>query len=441
MENSPIENPDTSDAGTRLLSGTHQIVSNANRYFVVSATLGVFLLIVWAGFTQIDIVTRGSGNVEPSLQNQIVQHLEGGIIEEILVAEGQTVEAGDILMRIKDPFSEAEYVKASKELTSKRIELQRLNAEAQGLSKVTFENFLQRSAPEIVLDEEQLFEHRRDSLAEQMLILSDQYKRKKLEKLEKESRYSNTKQEYEIMAERVRNLERLHKAGAASKNEMLQNRSTLQQIQTKLTDLSHQIPQIQFELSEINRRQTDLNLSFRSDAETRRIETLRKIEQLQSSLSAMKDRNTRTDVRAPIKGKVHRLFQTTLGGVVRGGQNLVQLVPLDAPIAISMRLSPKDRGKVWINLPAVVKISAYDYSIYGGLNAKIIDISTDVLREDGEEPYFRVKLEASSDTFVDKHPIVAGMSAEVDIITGKRTILDYLLKPIQQVQSKALREG
>ncbi|MGL4406464.1 MAG: HlyD family efflux transporter periplasmic adaptor subunit, partial [Notoacmeibacter sp.] len=163
--------------------------------------------------------------------------------------------------------------------------------------------------------------------------------------------------------------------------------------------------------------------------------------QLNASILAMSDRNRRVDVRAPISGKVHRLFQATEGGVVTGGQNLVQLVPMDAPISVEIRLSPRDRGKVWKDMPAIVKLTAYDFSTYGGIGAKVTDISTDVLRENGVEPYFRVKLEADMSSFGEENAIIAGMSAEVDIITGQRTIMNYLLSPVRDVHQKALREG
>ncbi|MEO0328944.1 MAG: HlyD family type I secretion periplasmic adaptor subunit [Pseudomonadota bacterium] len=421
--------------------GTHRLVKWGHKVFLYSTSIGIAVALLWSALTEIDVVTRGSGEVEPALTNQLVQHLEGGIVEEILVSEGQIVRAGDVLMRVKDLFSKAEFGKAQQDLVSRQVELIRLDAESRNLSKVEFPETLQASAPGIVQDEEILFKSKRESLDEQALILRDQYQRKNLEKREKESRLQNIRREFDLVAERVGNMEKLRKSRAISKNELLKTKSQLQQIQTRLTDLEHQIPQIEFELSELNRRQNDLYLSFRSNADAEKIATLREVEQLQESLSAMTDRKRRRDVRAPIDGKVHRLFQTTLGGVVRGGQNLAQLIPLDVPISITVQLSPKDRGKVWKDLPGIVKLTAYDYSVYGGLRATVTDISSDVFQDDGGDPYYKVKLEAETTDFGDDKPIVAGMSAEVDIITGRRTILDYLLTPVHLISEKALREG
>ena len=314
-----------------------------------------------------------------------------------------------------------------------------MESETSGRAEITFPDDLLHNAPDVARDETGLFLRRRSTTEQKILIIKDQVRGKELEKQEKQSRLDNTRKEFDLMNERVMSLGKLAKAGAASRNELLRSKSDLQQIQTKLGDLEHQIPQIDVELSELQRRQDEVRLGFIADAEEEKVSTLNKIEQLDATLSAMTDRNRRTEVRAPIDGKVHRLFQTTVGGVVQGGQNLAQLVPTDAPISVEVQLSPKDRGRVWVDLPAVVKLSAYDYSQYGGIKARVTDISSDVLRNDHGDPFYRVKLKADSATFGD-NAIVAGMAAQVDIITGQRTILDYLLAPVRDIQQKALRE-
>ncbi|MFK7902814.1 MAG: HlyD family type I secretion periplasmic adaptor subunit [Nitratireductor sp.] len=413
----------------------------AHSIFVYTISIGLLASIFWSTQTELDVVTRGSGKVVPSLQNQFVQHFEGGIVSDIIAYEGKSVEVGDVLMRIENPFSQAEFTKASNQLWSKKAELVRLEAESANIETIVFPSEIQKAIPAIVENEALLFKRRRESHLEQVLILKDQHIRKKLEKEEKRSRLKNMQQEYALVNQRVESLKTLHKSGAASKNELLRNQTTLQQIQTKISDLQHQIPQAEAQLSENLRRQNEADLRFRSDAETDIVTTKRAIEQLSETVTAMRDRKVRTEVKAPISGKVHRLFQTTIGGVVRSGQNLMQLVPSDAPIAIEVRLSPKDRAKVWVDLPAIAKLSAYDYSSFGGIQARVTDISTDTLQDEKGEPYFRVKLEAKIDEAKKDMAIIAGMAAEVDILTGKRTIMNYLLKPVQDIKSKALRES
>lgn len=423
------------------IKATRGLVTKAHRWFLLTATAGLLSVGTWSYLTEIDVVTRGSGQIVPSLQNQFVQHLEGGIIDEILVREGQTVKAGDVLMRIKDSFSRAEFTKVSQELAMQKARLARLDAESQNMDELEFPEMSAPDADELLRDERLLFERRRANLNERILILKDQAVRKGLEKRETETRLTNTRREYALMAERVASLENLVNRGAASRNELLKNQSTLQQIKTKIGDMEFKIPQIDAELSELARRQTEARLAFTSQADEEKIETIKRVEQLETVMLAMTDRNRRTDVRAPIDGKVHRLFQRTIGGVVSGGQNLAQLVPTDAPISVEIRLSPKDRGKVWADLPAVVKLTAYDFTTFGGISAKVTDISSDVLREEGSEPYYRVKLQADTNSFGDDRPIVAGMAAEVDIITGQRTIMNYILSPVRDISEKALREG
>ncbi len=421
-------------------SAADRIASGAHRTFLVCCGIGLTAFLAWASLVHLDTVTRGSGRVIPSLKNQFVQHLEGGIVDEILVAEGERVAAGDVLMRVRDTFSQAEYFKSSLDLTGERIALARLEAESLGQEGVTFPADLTDKHPEQIANEVALFDVRQDNLNEQLLILVDQFDRKKLELSEKRARLDNMKLEYGLVSQRVDSLARLFKSGAVSKNELLRNQTTLQQIRTKISDLEHQIPQAVAELSETARRQTEARLRFRSEAENEKTQTLLRIEQLTKTIAAMSDRKERTEVRAPIAGTVHRLFQTTVGGVVRGGQNLVQLIPSDTPIEVEVRLSPRDRANVWVDLPGVVKISAYDFSIHGGLPARIIEISTDVLQDEGGAPYFRVRLEADVKAFGPERPVIAGMTADVDILTGKRTIMNYLLSPIHAMGEKALRE-
>ncbi|MEM9710553.1 MAG: HlyD family type I secretion periplasmic adaptor subunit [Pseudomonadota bacterium] len=423
----------------RIEESSRKIVSRSHLFFVllIGGALSGFGL--WSQGTQIDIVTRGSGQVVPKLQNQFVQHLEGGIVSEILVTEGQLVAAGDVLMRISDSFSEAEFLRTSQQLISARAELARLDAETASSSSVTFPDDLRLASPAAVEDQAVLFERRRLNIEQRILVLEDQLRRTELKKREMEAKLENTRREFELMNERVSNLGALAQSGATSRNELLRNQLDLQEIRSRLSDLAFQIPQVEVEINEARQRQAEIRLDFVATANAEKIETLKEIEQLETTLLALKDRESRTEVRAPIDGKIHRLFQTTVGGVVQGGQNLIQIVPTDATISIEIALSPKDRGRVWTGLPAVVKLTAYDFSIYGGIDGEVANISSDILRGETGEPYYKVTLEADTAAFAGRE-IVPGMAADVDIITGQRSVIDYILSPIRDIQENALRE-
>ncbi len=434
--------PKGQDADVLIKSRTRLIASHAQRVFVLAAFAALCIFVIWARQTQLDVVTRGSGQVVPTLQNQFVQHLEGGIINEILVSEGQIVAAGDVLMRISDSFAEAEFERVNQQILTENAKLARLNAETEGVQNpedINFPEAVRLINPEIVRDEMILFQKRRNNLDQRILILSDQLRHKELEKKEKQSRLQNTQLEFDLVNERVENLAALAQAGATSRNDFLRARFDLQQIRTRMSDLAFQIPQMDVEISELERRQNELRTSFIAEANEEKIEALNRIELLQTTLNAMQDRASRTDVRAPIDGKIHRLFQTTIGGVVKGGQHLAQLVPVDATVSVEIRLAPKDRGRVWVDLPAVVKLTAYDYSIYGSIHGRVTDISSDIIKDEEGHPYYRVVLDADTTSFGDNE-IVAGMAAEVDIISGQRSISEYLLAPVLDIQEKALRE-
>jgi HlyD family type I secretion membrane fusion protein len=419
-----------------------RIARSAHGTFLYAVGGGLVAALLWAGLTELDKVTRGAGRVVPILQNQLVQHLEGGIIREILVREGEAVQRGQPLMRIENSFSQAELSQARLEIRAKRVKLARLEAERGGADQVTYADD-QRGDPglvEIMARETQLFRTRRDSQREQVGIIDDQIRQKELELSEFRSRWTNTRRERDLLAQRVESLRRLVRVGAVSQNELLDNERSLAQLDTRLSDLMHDMPRTEASISEMQRRRTDTTLRFRADAEKEISETVLAIAKLQETITAMTDRSTRSEVLAPIDGVVNRLHVTTVGGVVRGGEPLAQIVPADTRIAVEARLAPADRAEVWPGLPAVVKISAYEFSIFGGLHGRVVEVSPDALTDEQGRPYFRVRLEASAASFGPNRPVVPGMLADVDILSGRHTILDYVLKPVRRLRDNALRQ-
>ena len=294
--------------------------------------------------------------------------------------------------------------------------------------------------PQLITNEKRLFQKRQDRLNEQFLILKDQSVEKKLELDELKARLKNKVRERELVREQVKSLNRLVKIGAASTNKLLDKKTSLQRIRSAISDLRHQIPRIKNNVTQTGRKGLEARLRFKAEAEKERNEVQLKISKLIETLSAMKDRNSRFDVRAPISGIVNRLSVATIGGVVKPGQELAEIVPADKAISIEARLSPKDRAEVWPGLPAVIKISAYDYSIHGGLQGTVTEISPDALTDEQGQPYFRVRLEAAASDFGPQKPVTPGMLAEVDILTGNHSVMSYLLKPMNRISERALRQ-
>jgi HlyD family type I secretion membrane fusion protein len=224
-----------------------------------------------------------------------------------------------------------------------------------------------------------------------------------------------------------------------SSNDLLENERQLQQMEARISDLVHDIPRTEAALSELAGRRSEQVLKFRGDSDRDRVDTQVQIAKLEETVLAMKERSVRTEVVAPIAGVVNKLFVNTIGGVVKSGDPLIQLVPAGSSVAVEARLSPADRAQVWPGLPAVVKVSAYDFSVYGGLQGKVVDISPDALPDEKGQPYFRVRLEADGTAFGADKPVVPGMLADVNIISGKQTVLEALVRPVRRIQENALR--
>ena len=416
------------------------IARSAHGQLIRIIAIGLVGFLGWAAFTTLDKVTRGAGRVVPQTRNQIIQHLEGGIISEILVREGEKVVAGQPLIRVDNSFSRAELQQNRLELTAKTLQLRRLDAEARGQNEFRVPPDLAAQVPHIAAQELSLFKARQEGLRAQLFVVDDQYKQKDLELAEMRTRWTSTRRERDIVTPRVESLRRLVKMGAISQNELSENERSLQQIEAKLAGILHDIPRLEAAVSELGRRKTETELRFRAEAEKDQRETAVQIAKLDETIIAMRDRSNRSEVIAPVAGVVNKLFMDTIGGVVKSGEPLIQLVPQDASLVIEARVSPSDRANVWPGLRAIVKVSAYDYAIHGGLKGKVLDISPDALNDEKGEPYFRVRLEADAAGFGPGRPVIPGMVAQVDILSGEHSVLAYLLKPVQRLKNEALRQ-
>jgi membrane fusion protein, adhesin transport system len=416
------------------------IARKAHVMFVWAVAVGLSAFLIWSWLTVLDKVTRGGGRVIPQTNNRVVQHFEGGIVSEILVKEGQQVTEGMPLLRIDNSFSKAELSQSTLELKAKRLMIQRLEAESAGARTLTLDPFLRGEMADMAAKELDLFKARTQGLDAQLRVADDQARQKELEVSELKTRVSNLLRERELVVPRVNSLRRLSRQGAVSVNDLLDSERTLQQIDSKIGELGIEIPRAEVAIRELGSRRDQTIAQFKTEAEKERREVGVQAAKLEETTSAMQDRSRRSEVLAPIAGIVNKLHVSTIGGVVKSGEPLVQLVPLEDSLVVEARLSPQDRAEVWPGLPAVVKISAYDYSIHGGLKGRVLDISPDALADDKGEPYFRVRLAANASSFGPGKPVVPGMMAQVDILTGRHTVLDYLLKPMRQLQANALRQ-
>ena len=419
-------------------SGRPALEKHANMTRMLAIVFACF--VVWAALFSVDKVTRGAGRIVPSTQNQLVQHLEGGIVKQILVQEGQRVFKGQVLLRISNAYTGAAMENARTDVVAKRIMLARLDAEIAGAPTFNPPADLARQAPDIAASEVALFNSRRAQRMQQTGIIDEQARGRVAEVSSLRARLDNLRREERLALDQLAKLERAYAEEAISEREVLDKRAALLSLRTRIADVENQIPQSSAGVSEAGARRGEIWTrdmeAAKGQAAALRLELAKADEQY----TAVQDRVDREEIRAPIDGIINRLNVQTLGGVIRGGEPVAEIVPLAKEVTIEARIAPKDRGDIWPGLPAKVKISAYDSSVYGSLDAKVIDISPDAIQDPRGGMYYRVRLKATTTSFGPGKPVVPGMMGEVSIRSGNQTILNYILGPLIRIRDEAFRE-
>ena len=398
---------------------------------------GTIALLVWSATTRLSGITRASGVVVPLMQNQVVQHLEGGIVSKLHVKEGDHVEKGEVLLNIEASQARSDLQQTLTQLAAKRAALVRLDAELSDAKTITFPPDLTDET--ILANERELFYGHLRQHEEEGLVLDDKAKQQEIALAGLTKRLENQLKERDIVTERVQSIQRLKELGAASQNELLQALSSLQDIETKIDDLNHDIPQTKAALSEALREKSAAILKYKSAYSEEKAKTLVEISQLTDSAENLKDKTKRTEVRAPVTGVINKMMVSTVGGVIAPGENILEIVPDSDSIAIEAQLSPQDRAQIWPGTKAVVKVTAYDYSVYGGVQAEVVSISPDIQKEKEGEPFFKVRLKAPS-KLGENHPIIPGMMVNVDMTTKEYSVLEYLISPVIGAADVALRQ-
>ena len=412
-------------------------------HWLLAAIVLFFLAVVaWAALGTIDEVTRGEGKVITTSQTQYIQNLEGGIIAEILVREGETVQKGQVLFRIDPTRFASEFREGRQTSHSLRARIARLDAEAQ-LAPLQMPAELRKDAPGVVENETALHNARQRDLANKNALLREQLAQRQQELIEMRSRGDRLAEGLEFLVKEIAMTAPLVKQGVVSEVELLRLEREAVRVRAELEAARLAQPRIQSAIEEARRKIADTELAFRSAASTDLAEARAQLAKLSETLPALEDRLSRTEVRAPARGTVKVIPNKTPGGVVQPGSALAELVPLDDKLLVEARIRPSDIAFVSSGQRAVVKLAAYDYSIYGGLDGKVEYVSADSLQPQQGEPYFiaHVRTDASGVAFQGKVlPVIPGMTATVDVLTGHRTVLHYLLKPINKARERALRE-
>jgi membrane fusion protein, adhesin transport system len=408
-------------------------------YFWVGA---IFLFITWANFAYIDEIARGQGEIIPSGENQIVQNLEGGIVEQIMVKEGDTVKAGEILLRIDNQKSQSSL--SSSEIKSNALEAKvaRLRAEATNKQFIVSEE-LKKSIPLIVANEESLYTTNQENLNSRLDSLKEQLKQKQQELSEAKTQLSHLKSSYTMISKEVKMTKPMVDKGVRSKIDFLKLQREANDIESKYKTTEQSIPRLRAAIQEVKNKIEETSLTYRSDAKTKLNEAIAELRTIQANSTALEDEVTRTIVKAPINGIVKKLFVNTIGGVIKPGADILEIVPSDQTLLVNVRVKPADIAFIYYGQKAIVKFTAYDFSIYGGLEGKVVLISPDTQKDQKENVYYVVQIKTEKNYLgSEKQPlkIIPGMTVNVDIITGKKTVLDYILKPILKTKQYTFSE-
>lgn len=394
------------------------------------AIAALFILtFVWAATARLDKVTRGQGRVVPSNQLQEVQYLEGGIVQEILVAAGETVKAGQILVRLDPTRMSAEFAQGRDSYQLLSARMLRLEALANS-APLAFPKSLEQSAPRIVADERKLHGAR---LAEFHAALG--VVRSKLD--EAKSRLNNAQEAHALAQEEMRIIRPLVEKGIEPRIELVRARQ-----REVAAEGDAQAAMIAVDGAEEQALQTEK--AFLASVGDELAEAKAEMAAIAGDLPALEDKVARTEVRAPIEGVINRVLVSTIGGVVQPGETILEIVPSEDTLLVEAEIKPADIGFLRIGQLARVRITAFDSAVYGALDGRIEQISPDaIMNEETRERFYLIKVRTEFDAAKIRQAelkILAGMAAEVDILNGKRTVLSYLLNPITDVQSKALRE-
>lgn len=420
--------------------------SRVTTVFLLTCASLLMVFIGWAYFAEIDEVTRGEGQVIPSTKRQVIQSLEGGIVKEILTREGTNVSKGEVLLRIDDTGFSSDLGELQAKDLNLSIQIQRLRTEAENpdTKKIDFAKELRDRAPAAVSNEETLFDIRKSALTNQLSVLNERLQQRQQELAELQENKKRYQNGLAIAQKEFKLKEPLAKRGIVSKTDVLRLERELSDLRGQLASTEQALPRVEASIREAERLSDEQKLSFRQNAQTELNAKLAEHAVVQESLRAATDRVDRTDIRSSVAGIVNKLHTNTVGGVVRAGEPLVEITPIEDTLRVEVRVPPKDIAFVHPNQKALVKITAYDFTIYGGLDGQVEIISSDSIKdEETKESYYLVTVR-TNETILRKGkeslPIIPGMVAQVDIVTGKKSVLDYILKPIVKAKREALRE-
>lgn len=408
----------------------------------IMTAVAFFSFLVWAKFAILDEVTRGDGQVIPSSRIQVIQNLEGGIVSEMLVNTGEIVEKGQVLLRIDNSTAESTFEESQSRYNHLIGMIARLEAEIEG-KPLSFSEQLKEKAPDIVADQTEQFEINKQQKQAQIQVLQSQANQRSQEVKEMRSRLQQLENNLSILREEYNMTAPLVTSGAMSRVDLLRIQGQVTDLEGEISTIKYSIPRAQSAASEAVQKINEAKATMNAEASKELASARAEAESISKTLTAGEDKVSRTQVRSPVRGTVKEMMVNTVGGVIKPGEDIMEIVPLDDTLLVEARVKPTDIAFIRPDQKAVVKITAYDFSIYGGLEGKVEQISADTIQDEEGNSFYRVQVRTNETSLAHKGevlPIIPGMTATVEILTGHKSVLDYILKPILKAQQNALRE-
>lgn len=408
--------------------------------YIIAAV--VFAFIIWANVAEVDELTRGMGRVIPSRQIQVIQNLEGGIVDQILVKEGEHVKKGQVLVVIDDTGFGSSFEESKSRESELRAKLSRLRAEAEG-KPFTPDPEVMANFPALVKEEQRLYQINMDRRNSELDVLQQRLKQKQIELSDTRQKIQNLKTSKGLIDKEMKLTKPLFDKGLVSEVEFIQLQQKQIDNKNDLESAEKSIDSIMSKVDEAQKMIEEAKAKQRSQAQEELNKTLAEIKRLGNTQVAMEDRVNRAQVRSPVDGTVNQLLVNTIGGVVKPGMDILEIVPEDDALLVEAKIKPSDIAFIYPGLKAIVKLTAYDYAIYGGLEGTVVHISADTIVDEKQEHYYLVRIKTDKSYLGDENnrkDIMVGMTVIADIVTGKKTVMQYLMKPILRAKYNALRE-
>lgn len=401
--------------------------------------LSIFLFILWGAFTKLDELVKGEGKVVPSSHLQVLQSLDGGIVKQIMVREGEMVKSGQPLVQIDS----TRFVSSVRENQAQNVALaaraERLNALLENRA-FNIPKAPSKEVAEVYAQEHRYYETAKFEMQTQVSIARQQLSQRQQELGEIKAKREQAKQLLESSKYELSITKPLLKSGAVSEVDLLRLERDVSKNEGEIAQATAQISRIEASIQEASRKIEQVELEARNNMRKDLSETMAKLNALTAGSVGLEDKVNQSVIRSPMNGLVKRLLVNTVGGVVTPGKDIIEVVPSEEALILEAKIAPRDIAFIRPGQHANIKFTAYDFSIYGGMDAHVESVGADSITDEKGNTFFIVRLHTKQREFRDGLPVIPGMQAEVDVITGKKSVLSYLLKPILRARQVALTE-